>query len=138
MRGAFFLAETLRPEAATALTACEQLGCRVRVLTGDSLARGEILARELHVAVDAELLPEQKVAALRQLRAAQGPTAMVGDGINDAPALAAADLGIALACGADISRESAAICLLGDDLARVPWAIALARRSASVIRQNLF
>ncbi len=78
VRGAFFLAETLRPEAAAALTACEQLGCRVRVLTGDSLARGEILARELHVAVDAELLPEQKVAALRQLRAAQGPTAMVG------------------------------------------------------------
>jgi heavy metal translocating P-type ATPase len=138
VRGAFFLAETLRPEAAAALTACEQLGCRVRVLTGDSLARGEILARELHVAVDAELLPEQKVAALRGLRAAHGPTAMVGDGINDAPALAAADLGIALACGADISRESAAICLLGDDLARVPWAIALARRSASVIRQNLF
>lgn len=138
LRGAFLLAETLRPEAALALTACEQLGCRVRVLTGDSSARGEILARELHVAVDAELLPEQKVAALRQLRAAHGPTAMVGDGINDAPALAAADLGIALACGADISRESAAVCLLGDDLARVPWAIALARRSASVIRQNLF
>ena len=138
LRGAFFLAETLRPEAAAALTACEQLGCRVRVLTGDSFARAEILARELHVAVDAELLPEQKVAALRQLRAAHGPTAMVGDGINDAPALAAADLGISLACGADISRESAAVCLLGDDLARVPWAIALARRSASVIRQNLF
>lgn len=138
VRGAFFLAETLRPEAAAALIACEQLGCRVRVLTGDSFARGKILARELHVAVDAELLPEQKVAALRGLRAAHGPTALVGDGINDAPALAAADLGIALACGADISRESAAVCLLGDDLARVPWAIALARRSASVIRQNLF
>lgn len=138
LRGAFFLVETLRPEAAATLTACEQLGCRVRVLTGDAFARGEVLARELHVAVDAELLPEQKVAALRGLRAAHGPTAMVGDGINDAPALAAADLGIALACGADISRESAAVCLLGDDLARVPWAIALARRSAGVIRQNLF
>ncbi|MGD9645199.1 MAG: heavy metal translocating P-type ATPase [Pirellulales bacterium] len=138
IRGAFLFAEALRPEAVAALSACEQLGCQVRVLTGDSPARGESLARELNVPVVAGLLPDQKVAALRTMQATSGSTAMVGDGINDAPALAAADLGIALACGADISRESAAVCLLGDDLSRVPWAIALARRSARVIRENLF
>jgi heavy metal translocating P-type ATPase len=138
VRGAFLFTETLRPEAAAALAACEQLGCQVRVLTGDSAARGDMLARQLNVAVQADLLPDQKVEVLRQIRATHGATAMVGDGINDAPALATADLGIALACGADVSRESAAVCLLGDNLSRVPWAIALARRSAKVIRENLF
>ncbi|MBX9789223.1 MAG: cation-translocating P-type ATPase [Pirellulales bacterium] len=138
IQAAFMFAETLRADAPAALAACEQLGCQVRVLTGDSATRGRLLARELNVAVEAELLPDEKVAALQRFRAEHGATAMVGDGINDAPALAAADLGIALACGADISRESAAVCLLGDDLPRVPWAIALARRTAAVIRQNLF
>ena len=138
IRAAFVFTETLRAEAVAALAACQQLGCQVRVLTGDSAARGALLARELNVAVEAELLPDEKVTVLQCFRATHGATAMVGDGINDAPALAAADLGIALACGADISRESAAVCLLGDDLARVPWAIALARRTATVIRQNLF
>ena len=138
VRGVFVFSEALRSEAAAALTACEALGCDVAVLTGDEPSRGRVLAEQLGVRVTAGLLPEAKVAALAAARCAIGPVAMVGDGVNDAPALAASDVGIALGCGADLSRESALVCLLSDDLAQVPWAIELARRSVRVIRQNLF
>ena len=87
--------------------------------------------------VEAGLLPEDKVVSIRNARERFGFVAMVGDGVNDAPALAASDLGVALGCGADLSRESAAVCLLGDDLIRLPWAIEIARKTVSVIRGNL-
>jgi P-type E1-E2 ATPase len=83
------------------------------------------------------LLPEDKVAALAIARDQFGPVAMVGDGVNDAPALASSDVGVALGCGADLTRESAAVCLLGDDLERFPWAVALSRKTRSIIRGNL-
>ena len=88
--------------------------------------------------VECDLRPDQKVDMLRQIREQYGAVAMVGDGINDAPALAASDVGIAMGCGADVSRDSAQVCLLSNDVSRIPWAINLARRTRSVIRQNLF
>lgn len=88
--------------------------------------------------IECDLRPEQKVRQLEQIRERCSSVAMVGDGINDAPALAASDIGIAMGCGADVSRESAQVCLLSNDLSRIPWAIHLAKRTRSVIRQNLF
>lgn len=138
VRALFAFRERLRPEAAVAIAACRKLGLQVAVLTGDARTRGDVLAAELAVPVQAELLPDDKLAAIADLRRQFGTALMVGDGVNDAPALAAADAGIALGCGADVSRESADVCLLSDDLRRVAWSIASSRRTLRVIRQNLF
>ncbi len=135
--GVFLLRETMRPEAAEAVRQLQAGGIHVCVLTGDRDARGKRLARQLGVAVQAELLPEEKLAALQQIRAQHGAVAMVGDGLNDAPALAAADIGIALGCGADVSREAADVCLIRNNLADVPQAVHLARATARTIQQNL-
>ena len=137
VRGLFGFAERVRPEALGALEACRHLDLRLQVLTGDHAVRGRRMSEMLGVPVAAALLPEDKVAAIAAAKRL-GPVGMVGDGINDAPALAAADVGIALGCGADVSRQTADVCLLGNDLRRVPWAVELARRTVRVIRQNLF
>jgi heavy metal translocating P-type ATPase len=137
-RAVFTLREQLRPEAVQAIARLREQDLDVAVLTGDHASRAHVLAKELGVAVEAELLPEGKVAAVEHARRAFGSVAMVGDGINDAPALAASDVGVAMGCGADVSRESASVCLLSNDLTRLPWAIALARRTVRVIRGNLF
>jgi heavy metal translocating P-type ATPase len=138
VRGLFAFREHFRPAAEGAVRAAEAAGLTVEILTGDHARRGMETARRLGVAVRAELLPEDKVAAVEELRRTVGPTLMVGDGVNDAPALAAADVGLALGCGADVSRQSADVCLPGDDLGRVVWSVELARKTVSVIRQNLF
>jgi len=137
VRGAFVFAEDLRPSAVPAVTWCREQRLDVAVLTGDHRQRAERLAQELNVPVFAELLPEQKLAAIRDVHERVGPVAMVGDGINDAPALAASDVGIALGCGTDVSRDSAAVCLLGNDLTRLTWAIEFAREAVRVMRRNL-
>jgi heavy metal translocating P-type ATPase len=137
VRGVFVFQEQLRAETAGALTECSKLGLDVGVLTGDRQPRADRLASALGVSVRAEQLPADKVAAIRDARSRPGLVAMVGDGINDAPALAASDVGIAMGCGADLSRDTAAVCLLSNDLARVPWTIGLARQTVRVIKQNL-
>ena len=137
VRALFVLGEQLRPTAALALADCARLGLDVEILTGDHPQRGELLSEILEFPVVAGQLPEDKVAAIHQARQRFGSVAMVGDGVNDAPALAAADLGIALGCGADVSRDSAQICLLGNDPARVAWTVSLARRTVRIIRWNL-
>ncbi|MCE9607718.1 MAG: heavy metal translocating P-type ATPase [Planctomycetia bacterium] len=136
--GVFGLREELRSNAREAIAESRMLGCLITVLSGDHAERGRALSRLLDVDVKAELLPADKLDAVHELRLAFGPTVMIGDGINDAPALSAADVGIALGCGADVSRQSADICLLGNDLSRIPWAIRLSRQTVRIVRQNLF
>ena len=136
VRARFVIQETVRPEAATSIILLRRLGLGCVMLTGDRVQRAQSLARSLGLDCQGVLLPDDKVTTLHKLRAA-GPVIMVGDGINDAPALAAADVGIALGSGADISRDTARICLLTSDLSRLPWLIRLARRTERAIRWNL-
>ncbi len=129
--------ETLRPQAAPTLAALQEAGLTVTVLTGDTAAAGQALARRLKVPVISHLLPQDKVTYLRALHHQHAWVAMVGDGLNDAPALAAADIGLALGCGVDLTRETADISLLADDLANVAWVWQLARATYRRIRWNL-
>lgn len=138
VRGVFVFEESLRPEAPEMIKACRDLSLDVAILTGDSAARGHQIAEQLGVRVHARLLPDEKTAQVRAARERLGSVAMLGDGINDAPALAAADVGVAMGCGTDATRDSAGACLLDDDLLRLPWAIRLSRETVRTIRQNLF
>jgi len=136
VQGLLGLAETVRPTAAAALADMQKRQVVVQVLTGDSAAAGGALGERLNVDVQSELLPHDKVKLIEQAEAS-GPTAMVGDGLNDAPALARASVGIALGCGADVTREAADVSLLGTDLAQITWTLALARRVYRTIGWNL-
>lgn len=138
--GIIAIADTVRPEAAAAVARLKQTGIeRVVLLTGDNRQVAQTLGQALGVdEVRAELLPEEKVAVVRELEERYGPVAMVGDGINDAPALASATLGVAMgAAGTDVALESADVLLMSDDLSRLPGALRLARRARSIVRQNL-
>ncbi|MDR3633322.1 MAG: heavy metal translocating P-type ATPase [Isosphaeraceae bacterium] len=137
VRGLFLFDEQTRPSAVVAVSRLRGMALDLAILTGDQAARGKALAKQFGLRVEAGLLPAGKVAAVQEAREQFGAVAMVGDGINDAPALAASDVGVALGCGTDLSRDSALVCLLGDDLERLPWAIDLARRTVRVIRGNL-
>ena len=138
--GVIALADRPRENAAEAVQRIKNLGIRHTImLTGDNAQVAATVARE--VGVDqhhAALLPEQKVERLAELRRSYGPVAMVGDGVNDAPALAAASVGIAMgASSTDVALETADVALMSDDLARLPDAIALSRFARKIIRQNL-
>lgn len=133
------LADTLKPGTLPALKALHQLGFKVAMITGDNRRTAETIGREIGIdQVVADVLPEQKVETIKQLRAQHGAIAYVGDGINDAPALAEADLGLAIGTGTDIAIESADLVLVSGDLQGVPKSIALARATMRNIKQNLF
>jgi heavy metal translocating P-type ATPase len=133
------LADTIKPGTASALSALHSLGFKVAMITGDNRRTAEVIAKQLNIdVVIAEVLPDQKVSAVKQLRSEHGAIAYVGDGINDAPALAEADLGLAIGTGTDIAIESADLILVSGDIEGVPKSIALARATMRNIKQNLF
>ncbi len=136
---AFAFADTLRPGARAAIERLKSMGIGVQLLSGDREAAALAVGQELGIEqVIAQATPEQKIATIHALRAAGKITAMVGDGINDAPALAAASLGMAMGQGADAAIEAADISLLRPDLALVPEALALSRQTWRVLWQGLF
>jgi Cu+-exporting ATPase len=136
------LEDRLRPDAVRTVAALRAAGMRVVVLSGDAPEAARSVARALGLPAEEGVggcLPADKVEALRRLRAeVGGPVAFVGDGLNDAPALAAADLGLAVGSGTDLARETADVSLLGDDLLRLPGLFRAARRTRSAARWNLF
>ncbi|QDU62984.1 putative copper-importing P-type ATPase A [Planctomycetes bacterium Pan216] len=137
VRAAFLLVEEVRPGARETLAHLVSDGIDVAILTGDERRRAEAMGRQLGVPVEGRLLPEMKLQAIERTRERYGPTAMVGDGINDAAALIASDVGIAMGGGADLLRANGDVCLLTEDLSRLPWAIGLARATVRTIRRNL-
>jgi Cu+-exporting ATPase len=134
----FRFEDALHPEARPAIDALRALGLRPRLLSGDRAAVVRSVAEALGVAdFEAEVKPADKLEAIRRVRAGGGLVAMVGDGVNDSPALAAADVGIAIGAGADVAREAAAICLLGHSPALLPRTVTLARATRRNMHQNL-
>ena len=131
--------DALKPEATAAVARLRALGIVPVLVTGDNRGAGEAAGRALGMEdVHAEVLPEDKAAVVAALREAHGPVAMVGDGINDAPALAAADIGIALGTGTDVAMHTAGITLMRGDPSLVADALDISRRTYAKIRQNLF
>nr|WP_314355624.1 heavy metal translocating P-type ATPase [uncultured Achromobacter sp.] len=131
--------DPIKPSAVSAIAALHAQGLKTAMITGDNRYTAAAVARQLGIdEVRAEVLPDGKVQAIETLREGGRKVAFVGDGINDAPALAAADTGIAIGTGTDVAIEAASVVLMADDLHGVPNAIALSRATLANIRQNLF
>jgi Cu+-exporting ATPase len=138
LRGALAVGDTVKPSAPAAVAGLRRLGLRPVLLTGDNEATARAVAAAVGIDdVIAGILPADKVAAVRDLQVRGHRVAMVGDGVNDAPALAAADLGMAIGAGTDVAISAADLILLNPDLSVVPEAIALARAARKTIRRNL-
>jgi Cu+-exporting ATPase len=137
--GVIAVADTLKPESPEAVAQLKALGLAVWMLTGDNAATARAIAGQAHIDnVLADVRPEEKAAKVRELQAAGKRVAMVGDGVNDAPALAQADLGIAMGAGADVAMAASDVTLVGGDLRGVVASIALSRRTVATIKQGLF
>ncbi|MBH1702401.1 copper-translocating P-type ATPase [Stenotrophomonas maltophilia] len=133
------VADPIKSSTPAAIAALHQLGLKVAMITGDNARTAQAIAKQLGIdEVVAEVLPEGKVEAVRRLKATHGQIGYVGDGINDAPALAEADVGLAIGTGTDVAVESADVVLMSGNLQGVPNAIALSKATIGNIRQNLF
>jgi Cd2+/Zn2+-exporting ATPase/Cu+-exporting ATPase len=131
------IGDTVRPEAPRAIASLDRMGIRSILLTGDSKAVANAVGGRLGInQVEGELLPEAKLARIKKLVADGLVVAMVGDGINDAPALAEANVGVAMGSGTDIARETGDVLLLGNDLARFAETLQIARWTRRIIWQN--
>jgi heavy metal translocating P-type ATPase len=135
--GAIVIADRVRPEAKAAIRAIQAMGIKTMLLTGDARAVADLIARDLGISeVAADLLPEDKQRRVKELVRAGNTVAMVGDGINDAPALIEAQVGVAMGSGTDVARESADVVLLGNDLLRFAHTLGVARRTRRIIWAN--
>ena len=135
--GCMHVADALRDESKAAMAALRRMGVRTLLLTGDSEPVARAVAREVGVEeVGFEMLPQDKLARVKELVAQGHVVAMVGDGVNDAPALTAANVGVAMGSGADVSKESADVLLIGDDLGKLVETLKIAKKTRDVIFQN--
>ena len=139
LAGAIAIADPIKPSTPAALAALRDAGIRVVMLTGDDRTTAEAIARKLGITeIETDVLPDHKAAIVAKLKAEGRIVAMAGDGVNDAPALAAADVGIAMGTGIDVAMESAGVTLLKGDLMGIAQARKLSSATMNNIRQNLF
>ncbi len=137
MQGFFCLVEELRPEAIEVIHSLQSNRINLGVLSGDRCEAAARLAEQLQIEAQGELTPTEKADEIRRLQATGAVVAMVGDGMNDAPALTAAEIGIAMGCGTDVTRASAEVCLLRNDLRTLLESIAISRECIDCVRGNL-
>ncbi|KYD09586.1 Copper-translocating P-type ATPase [Parageobacillus caldoxylosilyticus] len=137
--GIIAVADTIKENAKAAIQALKQLGMDVYMVTGDNERTAKAIAKQAGIGhVYAEVLPEDKANIVEKLQREGKRVAMASDGINDAPALAKADIGMAIGTGTDVAIETADVTLVGGDLAHIPKAVELSRKTMTNIRQNLF